>query len=72
MTPEGLEISVNGKRVRIDAVTIHDALGELGYDPEAAGIALAVNREIVPRARWAARRIVEGDAIEIVGAVQGG
>lgn len=72
MTTSQLEIAVNGLRVRIASPTVRLAVCELGYDPEVAGIAVAVNGEIVPRTHWGAREIVEGDALEIVGAVQGG
>ncbi|MFE6734482.1 sulfur carrier protein ThiS [Microbacterium sp. NPDC057650] len=36
------------------------------------GVAVAVGGAVVPRSRWSARRVAEGDEIEIVTAVQGG
>jgi sulfur carrier protein len=35
-------------------------------------LAVAVNREVVPRAQYGARRLVEGDRVEILEAVGGG
>lgn len=36
------------------------------------GVAVAVGGTVVPRSRWSARPVAEGDEIEIVTAVQGG
>lgn len=36
------------------------------------GMAVAVNGTVVPRAAHAGTRLVDGDAVEIVAAVQGG
>ncbi len=36
------------------------------------GVAVALAREVVPRSRWAATELAEGDELEIVTAVQGG
>ena len=40
--------------------------------PDQRGVAVAVNREIVPRSRWSQARLAEGDRIEILEAAQGG
>jgi sulfur carrier protein len=40
--------------------------------PVTAGIAVAVNGTVVPRGEWDSRRVQDGDAVEIVTAVQGG
>ena len=39
---------------------------------DTAGVAVAVNCELVPRRAWVAYRLDAGDRIEIVRAVQGG
>jgi sulfur carrier protein len=39
---------------------------------EGKGIAIAVNDAVVPRSRWEAHSLKEGDRVEIVRAVQGG
>lgn len=36
------------------------------------GVAVARNSEVVPRSRWAATALAEGDELELVTAVQGG
>ncbi|WP_020656830.1 sulfur carrier protein ThiS [Massilia niastensis] len=36
------------------------------------GIALAVNREVVPRQQWGQRRLREQDRVDIVRAIGGG
>jgi sulfur carrier protein len=71
-TDERIEVRVNGEARGIHAGVLSDLLEELGHDPERPGVALAVNDEVVPRARWATWPIRAGDRIEIVGAVQGG
>lgn len=47
-------------------------LGQMRVDPAIAGVAVAVNGEVVPRSDWAARRLAPGDRVEVVRAVQGG
>jgi sulfur carrier protein len=36
------------------------------------GVAVAVNMTVVPRREWPARKLENGDAVEIIRAVQGG
>ncbi|WP_419923836.1 sulfur carrier protein ThiS [Candidatus Poriferisocius sp.] len=40
--------------------------------PDQRGVAVAVNREIVPRSRWSEALLAEGDRIEILEAAKGG
>ena len=47
-------------------------LSAMGISATTAGVAVAVNEAIVPRARWEAAQLRPGDRIEIVRAVQGG
>ena len=37
-----------------------------------AGVAAAVNGEVVPRRRWPGTQLRDGDQVEVVTAVQGG
>ncbi len=37
-----------------------------------SGVAAAVNETVVPRGRWAATVLADGDRVEILTAVQGG
>lgn len=61
---------VNGKRRRLEAPLALAALPELAA--ATTGTAVAVNGEVVLRRDWSAREVKNGDAIEIVQAVQGG
>ena len=65
------ELSVNGERRRFDgALDVARLLERL----ELAGRKVAVERngEIVPRSRYAATALADGDRLEIVVAVGGG
>lgn len=63
-----MDISVNGEPRQMDEGTrLLDLAGE-----DSEGIAIARNGSVVPRKEWAATRLVAGDEIEIVRAVQGG
>ena len=64
-------ISVNGEAREIHAgASLADLVAVLGL----AGrkIAIAVNRDVVPRASYAARVLQAGDRVEILEAVGGG
>ena len=66
-------ITVNGKPVQTTAhATIRDVLLCLEIDPDTAGIAVAVDREIATRGDWATRTLRDGARVEIVTATQGG
>ena len=52
--------------------TIRDVLLALEIDPEAAGIAVAVDAEVARRGVWETRTLADGAHVEIVRAVQGG
>jgi sulfur carrier protein len=70
VAPEiGVRVNGDERFVRAGA-TLAELLGELGL----AGrrVAVAVNREVVPRAARESRAIAEGDRIEILEAVGGG
>ncbi|MBU2694571.1 sulfur carrier protein ThiS [Pimelobacter sp. 30-1] len=67
-----MTITCNGEPVRTEARAIADLLHERLGDPRPHGVAVAVNDEVVPRGEWAARRLVDGDVVEVVTAVQGG
>ena len=66
-------ILVNGKPLQCcERPTIRDVLVALDIDPEAAGIAVAVDREIARRRDWPTRMLEDGARVEIVTATQGG
>lgn len=70
---EGSEATMrlNGKVVPLRQVLVSELMEELGHAGR-RGIAVAVNGEVLPRSRWEQREIRGGDAIEVVGATQGG
>ncbi|MEU1212425.1 sulfur carrier protein ThiS [Streptomyces sp. NPDC005791] len=69
--PTSVSVSVNGEHRRVPAGTPLDALvATLTAAP--SGVAAAVNEAVVPRGRWSATALAEGDRVEILTAVQGG
>ena len=65
-------ITVNGEATEAGTANVADLLAARMGDPRPHGIAVAVNEEVVPRDEWPRRRLVAGDVVEIVTAVQGG
>jgi sulfur carrier protein len=68
-----LTLSVNGDLVTVRAgSTIADVVAHLVGDAEPRGIAVAVDRCIIPRSEWSATTVRPGSPIEIVTAAAGG
>jgi sulfur carrier protein len=66
-----MRIWVNGTEHDLDgSAVVADALSAAGF-PE-RGVAVAVDGEVVPRARWAGTGLVDGARLEVLTAVQGG
>ena len=62
---------INGERRELaDDATVPDVLGALGLP--CTGVAVAVDGEVVPKARWAATALRDGARVEVLTAVQGG
>jgi sulfur carrier protein len=66
------EIRVNGEALPLPGPALIDLLATLGLDPEAGGIAIALNGEVVSCSDWATTRLGADDEIEIIRATQGG
>ncbi len=65
------QIDVNGAPCSVPAgQTLSGLLDQLGLDGQ--GMALAVNREVVPRQQWLERRLQQSDRVDIVRAIGGG
>lgn len=63
-----MQLTVNGEdRSLPEGTTVADLLGD-----RTRGVAVAVNREVVPRSAWATAGLHDGDAVEILEARQGG
>ena len=66
-------ITVNGEaRAAPGGGTVAALLMEMGVPLDRRGVAVAVNGEVVPRDRWSAARLDEGDRVDLVRPVQGG
>ena len=66
-------IRLNGREVwERDGATIAELLVDLGVEPDARGVAVAVDGEVVPRGDWPTFAVVAGARVEAVTAVQGG
>ena len=67
-----LSITVNGRprTFSLPSTTLADLVRDLEF--EGKRIAVEMNGEIVPKSRYAATLLADGDQVEIVGAVGGG
>jgi thiamine biosynthesis protein ThiS len=66
-----LQVTVNGMTMQLPSgCTVAALLAELATD--AARVAVERNQDVVPRARWDATALADGDQIEIVTFVGGG
>ena len=71
MGEDGLRIEVNGQeRALTRGATVADLVSSWCPSPE--GIAVARNREVVPRSEWATTPLSTRDVVEIVTAAAGG
>jgi len=52
--------------------TVADALALLDLAPDARGVAVAIDGEVVPRAGWETFAIPDGAHVEVLTAMQGG
>ena len=68
-----MKIHVNGEETTVDPnLNIYDLLIVLELNPKQPGIAVAVNREVIPKTVWQATELREDSDVEIIRAVQGG
>ena len=68
-----MKIRVNGKEKTVSPnLNVHDLLIALEMDPMQSGIAVAVDREVIPKTEWQATELRENSEVEIIRAVQGG
>ena len=66
-------IVLNGEQTSIDdGTTVEQLLGRLDVPPQARGVAVAVDAEVVPRAQWPRTVVEPGAQVEVVTAIQGG
>ena len=68
-----LTLSVNGAAVEFaDGTTIADVVASLTTDDDAKGVAVAVDRCVIPRSEWATTAARAGSLVEVVSAAAGG
>jgi sulfur carrier protein len=66
-------ILLNGESSEVrPGETVTAVLARLGLSPQARGIAVAVDGEVVPRARWEMFALAEDARVEVLTAMQGG
>lgn len=65
------DVILNGESRKVpEGATVLDLLAELGRHPRT--VAVEHNGEILPRERYEATALRDGDRLEVVGFVQGG
>jgi sulfur carrier protein len=66
-----MDVFINGEPAALpEGATVATALARL--DLPDRGIAVALDREVVPRGEWTRRTLGDGSRLEVVRAVQGG
>jgi sulfur carrier protein len=68
-----LALSVNGQPVRVPAgTTIADVVTQLTEQVDPKGVAVAIDRCVIPRSEWATTEARAGSLVEVVSAAAGG
>ena len=68
---KAMKLTINGEAREFESLsTLSELLAQLGMKPDR--VAVELNRDLVPRGRWAETRISDGDQLEIVHFVGGG
>jgi thiamine biosynthesis protein ThiS len=65
-----MKLTINGEAKEIAVGSVAELVAHLGM--KADRVAIELNREIVPRDRWASTSLRDGDKLEIVHFVGGG
>ena len=65
-----MRVIVNGEPREISSASVDALLGELDY--QGSHFAIALNYDVLPRAKWAETPLKHGDEIEIITPRQGG
>ncbi len=68
-----MDVFVNGEPLALpEGATVATAVAGLELPASGRGVAVAVDREVVPRGEWERTPLGEGARLEVVRAVQGG
>jgi sulfur carrier protein len=66
-------VTLNGERRRLaTGATVANVVELLDVAPDARGVAVAIDGEVIARSRWAQAELRDGALIEVVAAIQGG
>jgi sulfur carrier protein len=66
-----IAVTLNGERRRVaDDTTVDLVVARL--ERGRAGVAVAVNGDVVPRSQWATTTLAADDRVEVLAAAQGG
>lgn len=66
-----IQLRLNGEPVTLEApATVASALAH--WSPGDGAVAVAVNRQLVPRSRYAEHALCDGDEVELLAPMQGG
>lgn len=72
-TVKKMKIRLNGEETEVRLnLSVYELLIALELDPAQSGIAVAVDREVIPKTAWQATELRENSDVEIIRAVQGG
>ena len=68
-----MKVVVNGEDRALQAgATVADVVRSLDLEPEARGVAVALDGEVVIRGEWSSTVLCEGARVEVLGAIGGG
>ena len=68
-----IRVTVNGEAQSVPSdASVAGVLEHLDFDPGQAGVAVAVEGEVVRRQDWGDTRLSEGENVEVITAQQGG
>ena len=68
-----MTIQLNGEKYQVkEATDLRSLVEEIQGDRGTEGVAVAIDREVVPRSEWEATELSEGRSVEIIKATQGG
>ena len=66
-----MRLVLNGEPTAVDdGASVADLVAVVGCGTK--GVAVAVNREVVPRSQWGRWALHDDDHVEVLGAAQGG
>ncbi len=68
-----MKININGEEKSVvQDINVYDLLIRIELDPKQSGIAVAIDRKVIPKSEWKSFVLEEGCDVEIIRAVQGG